>query len=181
MQKNLAHKTLVDDSIYCGVASADYLLIFRKQGKNEIPIAHKRGMLEYYGERKMPADIQKYKNYKGKQTENRYSHWIWRQYASSFWDDIRLDNVLEYKEARTEEDEKHVHPLQLDVIFRIIELRTNKNDVILTPFMGVGSETYGAIKLGRKAIGIELKESYFNQAVKNLKIAETEYDQELLI
>ena len=111
----------------------------------------------------------KYKNYKGKQTENRYSHWNWRQYASSFWDDVRLDNVLKYKEGRDEEDEKHVHPLQLDVINRIIVLRTNPNEVVLTPFMGVGSEVFASVTSGRKAIGMELKESYYNQAVKNLR------------
>jgi DNA modification methylase len=168
MQKNLAHKTVVDDSIFCGVASADYLLIFRKHGENEVPISHPRGLQEYYGEREIPADLLKYKNYDGKQTENRYSHWIWRQYASSFWDDIRLDNVLSFKEGRDENDEKHVHPLQLDVINRVIILRTNPNEIVLTPFMGVGSEVYGAVMNGRNGIGIELKDSYYRQSVKNL-------------
>lgn len=168
MQKNLAHKTSVEDSIYCGVASADYLLIFRKKGENQIPVSHFSGFDEYFGERQIPKDLLSYKNFKGNQIENRYSHWIWRQYASSFWDDIRLDNVLQYKEARDSEDEKHVHPLQLDVIKRIIQLRTNPNEIVLTPFMGVGSEVYGAVELSRKGIGIELKESYFRQAVKNL-------------
>lgn len=110
-----------------------------------------------------------YKGWKGLQIENRLSHWIWRQYASCFWDDIRLDNVLPYKPARTDEDEKHVHPLQLDVIARICTLWSNPDEVVLTPFMGVGSEVHHAVKLGRKGIGIELKESYFQQAVANLK------------
>jgi DNA modification methylase len=168
MQKNLAHKTVVDDSNLCGVAGADYLLIFRKKGQNESPVKHPLGLQYYAGERKIPEDILEYKNFKGKQTENRYSHWIWRQYASSFWDDIKLDRVLQFKEARDEEDEKHVHPLQLDVINRVIILRTNEGETVLTPFMGVGSEVYGALMNNRKGIGIELKDSYYRQAVKNL-------------
>lgn len=168
MQKNLAHKTVVDDSMNCGVAGADYLLIFRKKGKNEIPVENKEGLLYYSGEREIPQDLLRYRKYKGKQTENRYSHWIWRQYASSFWDDIRLDHVLQFKEGRDEDDEKHVHPLQLDVINRIVVLRTNEGETVLTPFMGVGSEVFSAVQNKRKGIGFELKESYFNQAKKNL-------------
>ena len=167
MQKNLAHKTLVEDSIDCGVASADYLLIFRRSGENPVPVAHPTGMSHYCGERAMPSDILEFKDYEGKQTENRYSHWIWRQYASSFWDDIRAQRVLPYKSARDSEDEKHVHPLQLDVIERCIQLRTNPSEIVLTPFMGVGSEVYGAIINGRKGVGFELKESYFRQAIRN--------------
>jgi DNA modification methylase len=177
MQKNLAHATIVSDSIYCGVASADQLLIFRKKGENEIPVAHPIGLDYYAGERQMPEDLLSYKNYDGKQTENRYSHWIWRQYASSFWDDIRLDNVLQYKEARDEEDEKHVHPLQLDVIDRIIILRSNPGENVLTPFMGVGSEVYSAVKNSRRGIGIELKDSYFNQSVKNINSLDRKKDE----
>lgn len=173
MQKNLAHKTVVDDSINCGVASADYLLIFRKQGENKVPVSHLSGLKYYHGEREIPEELLRYRNFTGKQTENRLSHWIWRQYASSFWDDIRLDNVLKFKEGRDEDDEKHVHPLQLDVINRIIVLRTNPGEIVLTPFMGVGSEVYGAVVSGRKGVGVELKESYYKQAVKNLdKVSE---------
>lgn len=174
MQKNLAHKTLVDDSIYCGVASADHLMIFRKRGKNEIPVSHKTGLSYYAGEREVPLELLKFKNYKGNQIENRYSHWIWRQYASSFWDDIRLDNVLPFKQGKGEDDEKHVHPLQLDVINRVVVMRSNPGEVVLTPFMGVGSEVYGALMNGRKAIGIELKKSYFEQTKRN--IASIEYE-----
>ena len=122
MAKCLAHKTIVDDSVYASNAGADYLLIFRKNGENEIPIAHPHGLTYYAGEREIPKDLLRYKGYEGNQIENRYSHWIWRQYASSFWDDIRIDNVLPYKESRDEEDEKHVHPLQLDVIDRCVIL-----------------------------------------------------------
>lgn len=171
MQKNLAHASLVADSADCGVASADYLLTFRKKGENPVPIAHPVGMLNYAGERKMPADILSYRGWTGKQTENRFSHWIWRQYASSFWDDIRIGRVLPYREARDSEDEKHVHPLQLDVIERCVVLWSNPGEVVLTPFMGVGSEVYGAVKLGRKAIGAELKPSYYRQSVKNIELA----------
>jgi DNA modification methylase len=168
MQKNLAHKTIVDDSIYCGVASADQLLMFRKLGENPIPVDHSHGLTYYAGERTIPEDLHRFKNYEGNQIENRYSHWIWRQYASCFWDDIRLDHVLPYKESREEDDEKHVHPLQLDVIIRGITLRTNPGETVFTPFMGVGSEVYGAVLLGRKGMGAELKESYYKQAIMNL-------------
>jgi DNA modification methylase len=171
MAKGLAHKQIVDDSSLCDVASADYLLLFRKEGQNPIPIAHPHGLESYAGSREMPADLLPYKNWKGKQTENRYSHWIWRQYASAFWDDVRIDRALPYKESKEPDDEKHVHPLQLDVIERVVVLRSNPGEVVLTPFMGVGSEPYGAIVNGRKAIGIELKASYFKQAKRNLEHA----------
>ena len=97
------------------------------------------------------------------------SHIIWQRYASSVWDDIRIDNVLKFKEGKDEDDEKHIHPLQLDVIDRLVELYTNKGEIVLTPFMGVGSEVYSPLSLGRKAIGIELKDSYYKQAIVNLQ------------
>lgn len=168
MRKDLAHKTIVDDSSKCANAGADFVLIFRKKGENPIPIDHPTGLTYYAGEREIPAELNGYKNHQGKQTENRYSHWIWRQYASSFWDDIRIDNVLPFKESRSEEDEKHVHPLQLDVIERVLILYSNPGEIVLTPFMGVGSEVYSSVRMKRKGIGIELKESYYNQSVKNL-------------
>lgn len=169
MAKNLAHKSIVDDSSKCSVASADYLLVFRKKGTNTIPIAHPTGLLKYAGSRQIPGELYKYKGYKGNQIENRYSHWIWRQYASAFWDDVRIDRVLPFKESRDEEDEKHVHPLQLDVIERCITLWSNPNEIVLTPFMGVGSEVYGAVTEGRRGVGVELKPSYYRQALKNLE------------
>ncbi len=168
MQKNLAHKTIVDDSIYCGVAGADHVLIFRKPGENVVPIAHPNGLQYYAGERQIPHELLEFKNWKGSQLENRYSHWIWRQYASSFWDDVRLDYVLPFRPARGEDDEKHVHPLQLDVINRVVVLRSNPGEVVFTPFMGVGSEVYGAVVNGRKGVGVELKQSYYVQASRNL-------------
>ena len=169
MQKNLAHASLVSDSIDCGVASADYLLLFRKNGTNPIPVKNDVGMMDYAGDREVPPDLLKYRGYTGKQTENRFSHWIWRQYADCMWDDIRINRVLPYKQSKDPEDEKHVHPLQLDVIERVVQLRTNPGETVLTPFMGVGSEVYVPIILGRKAIGIELKSSYYNQAIENVK------------
>lgn len=170
MAKNLAHKTIVEDSSLCSMASADYLLLFRKDGENPEPITHPHGLTEYAGERQIPSDLLKYRGWNGNQIENRYSHWIWRQYASAFWDDVRIDRVLPFIESRDEEDEKHVHPLQLDVIDRALTLWTNPNDIVLTPFMGVGSEIYSAVRLGRRGIGIELKPSYFRQAIKNLEL-----------
>ena len=169
MAKKLAHQTIVEDSTKCGVAGADYLLIFRRQGENPIPVAHPVGLLEYAGERQIPAELMPYRGYQGKQTENVYSHWIWRQYASAFWDDIRIDRVLPYQEARDPEDEKHVHPLQLDVIERGVILYSNENEVVLTPFMGVGSEVYGAVQNRRFGVGIELKPTYYRQAIRNLE------------
>lgn len=179
MTKALAHQSIVEDSSRCTVASADYLLVFRNAGKNTIPIAHPRGLSEYAGERKMPAELLKYRNWKGKQTENRYSHWIWRQYASAFWDDVRLDRVLPYREARDSEDEKHVHPLQLDVIDRALVLWSNPGEVVFTPFMGVGSEVYAAVRAGRFGVGAELKPSYWRQACKNLAAVDSDKSDQM--
>ena len=177
MAKNLAHKTIVDDSSRCSVASADWLLVFRRSGANKVPIAHPYGLQEYAGERAMPNELLEYKGWTGKQTENRYSHWIWRQYASAFWDDIRIGRVLPFKGARDSEDEKHVHPLQLDVIDRVLVLWSNPGETVFTPFMGVGSEVYGALVAGRRALGVELKPSYYKQAINNIEAAITEFSQ----
>ena len=174
MAKNLAHKTICDDATFAGNAGADYVLMFRRAGENAVPVAHEHGLTTYAGERVMPAELLRFKGWTGKQTENRVSHWIWRQYASSFWDDIRIDNVLPFREAREGDDEKHVHPLQLDVIERIVHLYSLPGETVATPFMGVGSEVFGAVKLGRRGVGIELKPSYFRQAVKNLDLAKSD-------
>jgi DNA methylase len=180
MAKGLAHAQIVEDSTLCDVASADYLLTFRKKGENKVPVSHPTGLHSYAGERVMPHELQQFKGHKGKQTENRFSHWIWRQYASSVWDDIRIDRVLPYKESREEDDEKHVHPLQLDVIERACVLWSNPGEVVFTPFMGVGSEVYGAVLNGRRGIGAELKSSYYKQAVRNLAAVEDHKEQELI-
>jgi len=178
LKKGLAHRTVVDDAAYCSVASADYLLVFRREGANPVPIEHTDGLLEYAGSRAVPSELMRYRGWKGAQTENRYSHWIWRQYASAFWDDVRIDRVLPYIEARDEEDEKHVHPLQLDVIDRVVALWSNPGERVLTPFMGVGSEVWSAVRNGRMAVGIELKPSYYRQAVRNLEAIDADEPQQ---
>lgn len=171
MARGLAHKQVVTDASLCDVASADCLLLFRKDGDNPVPMTHPHGLTDYAGEREVPAELLKYRGWKGKQIENRYSHWVWRQYASAFWDDVRIGRVLPYKEVREEDDERHMHPLQLDVIERLVHLRSLPGETVLTPFMGVGSEAYGAVLNGRRAIGVELKSAYYRQAVKNMEQA----------
>lgn len=171
MTKSLSHKMLTVDSTRCSIANADYLLIFRRSGQNTIPVEHPVGLTEYAGERRPPTELLQYRGWTGSQLENRYSHWVWRQYASAFWDDVRLDRVLPHKQAREDEDERHVHPLQLDVIDRAIVMWSNPGENVLTPFMGVGSEVYGAVRAGRRAVGVELKASYYHQAVQNVKAA----------
>ncbi len=178
MAKGLAHKQIVLDSTLCDVASADYVLMFRKKGENKVRVPHKEGLLSYAGERNMPAELAQYRGWKGNQTENRYSHWIWRQYASAFWDDVRIDRVLPYRESKDPEDERHVHPLQLDVIERCVVLGSNPGETILTPYLGVGSEAYGAVINNRKAIGWDTKPAYYAQAVKNLAAAANHRDIE---
>ena len=171
MAKGLTHQTVIEDASRCSNACADYLLVFRKAGANPIPIEHPNGLTQYAGARPMPSDLLQYRHWNGKQTGNRFSHWIWRQYASAFWDDVRLGRVLPYEAARDEEDEKHVHPLQLDIIDRLVVLWSNPGEVVLTPFMGVGSEVFGAITNGRRGVGIELKKTYYLQAIKNVLVA----------
>lgn len=179
MVKSLMHKLIVEDSTQCFTAMPDYVLIFKRDGENEVPVEHPKGLSTYYGSTPiLPEMKEKYgtfeqlqHKYRGHQDPktNKLSHIIWQRYASSVWDDIRIDHVLPFRESKDEEDEKHVHPLQLDVIFRIVELYTNPGETVLTPFMGVGSEVFAPVALGRKAIGIELKDSYYRQAVKNMK------------
>lgn len=188
MVQSLMHKFIVEDTTRCFTAMPDYVLIFTKAGENEVPVTHPFGLKDYFGETPfLPAHIEtygnysdfkkKWKNFKGDPRENKMSHLIWQRYASSVWDDIRIDNVLPFKDSKEEDDEKHVHPLQLDVIDRIVELYSNPDELILTPFMGVGSEVYSPVSLGRKAIGIELKDSYFKQAVLNLKDAKLRFKE----
>ena len=167
--KDLNHCTTVDDCAEAGVASADQLLIFVRGGKNKIPIAHPNGFTEYFGINEITKDKLKYRGWKGNQIYNTYSQKVWQYYASSHWFDIDIDDVLPYKESRDSEDEKHVHPLQLTVYKRAIVMRSNPGEVVLEPFMGVGSGIYAAVQLGRHGVGIELKNSYFRQAVKNLE------------
>ena len=179
MVRSLMHKLIVEDSTECFTAMPDYVLIFKMKGDNEVPVTHPVGLSEYFGETPiLPAMEEKYgtfdqlkKKYEGWEDPktNKLSHIIWQRYASSVWDDIRIDNVLPFRDSKDEDDEKHVHPLQLDVIDRIVELYSNKGELVMTPFMGVGSEVYSPVSLGRKGLGIELKDSYYKQAVLNMK------------
>jgi DNA modification methylase len=181
------HKFIVEDTTKCFTAMPDYVLIFTRNGENQVPVTHPFGLTEYFGACPFLKEHEKtYGNYDdfkrkwssfdGDPRENKLSHITWQRYASSVWDDIRIDNVLPFKDGKEEDDEKHVHPLQLDVIDRIVELYSNHNEVVLTPFMGVGSEVYSPVSLGRTAIGIELKDSYFKQAIRNLAEASSRFD-----
>jgi hypothetical protein len=166
--KGLMHRQIVKDATLCRTALPDYLIAFRRKGENPVPVAHPLGLQSYAGERPIPEELdRKYRDWKDHAT-NKRAHWIWQQYASAFWDDIRIRRVLPYKESKEHEDEKHVHPLQLDVIDRCVALWSNPGETILTPFMGVGSEVYGAVTAGRRGVGIELKASYYRQARQNL-------------
>lgn len=179
MVRSLMHKLIIEDSTECFTAMPDYILIFKKKGENLVPVTHEYGITHYAGGIPMlPAMIESYGDYESLKKKyagwrdpktNKLSHIHWQRYASSVWDDIRIDNVLKYKESKDEDDEKHVHPLQLDAIDRIVDLYSNPGEVVLTPFMGVGSEVYSPVSMGRFAIGIELKDTYFNQSIKNLK------------
>jgi DNA modification methylase len=201
MVQSLMHKFIVEDSTKCFTAMPDYVLIFTKKGENLVPVTHSQGFKNYYGDTPILPNIlnawnnanesnlnneelweylnKEYKNSTDPKS-NKLSHYIWQRYASSVWDDIRIDNVLSFRDSKEEDDEKHVHPLQLDVIDRIVDLYSNSNEIVLTPFMGVGSEVYSPVSLGRKAIGIELKDSYFKQAKINLKDAEHRFSNDLI-
>lgn len=196
MVKSLMHKCVIEDMTQCFSAMPDYVLIFTKKGEAVDPVRHDLGLTEfpYFGEQPvLPAFLQAWNNvednphvdtceqlwdyltktYAGHTDPytNRLSMYTWRRYADAFWDDIRIDNVLPYRDSKEEDDEKHVHPLQLDVIDRLVYMYSNKSDIVLTPFMGVGSEVYSPVSMGRRAIGIELKDSYFKQARINLELA----------
>jgi len=160
----LLHKQLCKDSSISRSGIPDYLITFRKAGENAVPIAHPDGLTKYCGSDDPGGDGVK------------KSHFIWRAYASPVWMDIRQTHTLDARKARDADDEKHLCPLQLDVIERACVLWSNPGEVVLTPFMGVGSEVYGAVINGRKAIGIELKPSYYKQAVRNLESAQSESD-----
>lgn len=193
MVKSLMHKNIAEDSTMCFTAIPDYLLVFKKIGENKVKVTNPQGFKIYHGETPLlPAMEKKYGkwehillNNEGSNNEgdnhlkNKLSQIIWQRYASSVWDDIRNDNILPFRDSREDDDEKHVHPLQLDVIDRIVELYSNPNEVVLTPFMGVGSEVFSPVSLGRKAIGIELKDSYYKQAILNMKDANTRFDNEI--
>lgn len=138
----LLHKQIKKDSSMCRQGIPDYLVVMRKPGDNPEPVTHTNETF--------PVDI-------------------WQKYASPIWTDINPSDTLQYRSARDNEDEKHICPLQLTVIRRALNLWTNPNDVVLTPFMGIGSEVVTALENGRRAIGVELKDSYYKQAEKNAR------------
>lgn len=146
----LLHKQIRKDSSMSRQGLPDYVVTFRKPGENPEPIAH-----DY---ETFPVDV-------------------WQRYASPVWMDIRQSNTLNRAAARGEKDEKHICPLQLDVIERCIELWTNPDDIVLDPFAGIGSVPYQAIKMGRRGLGVELKEEYYQQAAQNLQKAEADYKE----
>ncbi len=172
----LMHKQLVKDSAMCRQGLPDYLITIRKPGTNDEPISHPKGLTEFVGEDEPNApradrpkpDIDAFSRHEPYTGGPVYSHQVWRRYASPVWMDINQSRTLQRESARQEEDEKHICPLQLDVIERAIHLWTNPGDIVFTPFLGIGSEAYVAVKMGRKGVGIELKGSYFEQAKRNL-------------
>lgn len=164
----LMHKQLCKDSTVCRSGLPDYLLAFRAPGDNATPVSHPDGLTSYCGRRDPGGDGIK------------RSHNIWRAYASPIWMDVRQTHTLNAKMAREPDDEKHLCPLQLDVIERACVLWSNPGEVVLTPFMGVGSEVYGAVINGRRAIGVELKSSYYRQAVKNCADAANRHEQDVM-
>ena len=196
MVKSLMHKLIVEDATQCFPAQPDYLLIFKRKGEAEVPVTHQHGLNKYYGEIPILPNILQAWNNANKSDFNaeqlwehlnnvnepegitKLNHYIWQRYASSVWDDIRINNVLPFRDSREDDDEKHVHPLQLDVIDRCVDLWSNPGETVLTPFMGVGSEVYSPVSLGRKAIGIELKDSYYKQSVINLAEAKQRFKDE---
>lgn len=154
--QRLLYCQLQRDASHTGIGMPEYLVLFRKwegDGKTEEPIKHYKtesDALKDGGDATQVFDLE-----------------AWQKYASPVWFDIRRTDVLNASAARTEQDEKHICPLQLSVIRRAIRLWSNPDDVVLTPFLGIGSEAYVALETGRRAVGVELKPSYFAQAVKN--------------
>ena len=150
----LLHKQVVKDSCMSRQGIPDYLVTMKKPGENNEPVI---GEFDHFA-----GDMNDFKS------EGRLSIDIWQKYASPVWMDIDPGNTLQYMSARHEKDERHICPLQLDVIHRGIQLWTNPGDTVFTPFMGIGSEVYEAVKMNRKGIGFELKESYYDLAKRNL-------------
>ena len=168
----LLHKQIVKDSALSGQGLADYVVTFRKPGDNAEPIS---GCFDHFvGPPDLEPSRAKYTS--NEDTRNWYSIEVWQRYASPVWMDIRQGRTLPYQMGRDEDDEVHISPLQLDVIERCIDLWSNPGDTVITPFMGIGSEVFCAVEMGRKGIGIELKPSYFRQAVKNIETAKSVRD-----
>lgn len=173
----LLHKQVVKDSTVSGQGLADFIVTFGKPGDNPEPVA---GMFDRFCGAGLDVSREAYERHaaatraEGK-TPWPFEQWVsilvWQRYASPVWMDIDQTRTLQYRGGRDEKDEQHISPLQLDVIERCIDLWSNPGDVVLTPFLGIGSEVYGAVQMGRRGIGFELKPSYFRQAVKNLATA----------
>lgn len=166
----LLHKQMVKDSTISGQGLADYVVSFRKPGEN---LERVEGMLTQFVGTELDLSREAYKrDTEGREHSWPYDQWvsilIWQRYASPVWMDINQHRTLQYRAGRDEKDEAHISPLQLDVIERCMDLWSNPGDVILTPFAGIGSEIFGAVEMGRRAIGFELKPSYYQQAIKNL-------------
>lgn len=184
----LMHKQLVKDSSMCRQGLPDYLITMRKPGDNPEPIEHPDGMVRFFGENEPDAPKIERPEPDQEAAERKeayvggpvYSHQVWRRYASPVWMDIRQSNTLQYRSARDEKDERHICPLQLDVIARGIELWSNPGDIAFDPFGGIMSTGYQAIKMGRRFVGIELKGSYFKTGVANVQMAVQEVFDEML-
>jgi DNA modification methylase len=180
----LLHKTIRTNRVMSRQGFADYLVTMRKPGDAEEKIT---GLLDTYVGEKLDEDFtkwcqQEYNEHrlgdaKSMDFETFKSIQIWQRYASPVWDDINPSETLQRESAREEKDERHIAPLQLQVIERAIQLWTAKGDRVLSPFGGIGSEGYVAVKLAREAVICELKKSYFSQACLNLKRAESEQVQ----
>lgn len=198
MVQSLMHKFIVEDSTKNYPAMPDYILLFKKKGENKVPVTHPFGFTHYAGTSPiLPETVgiynranntdfkngfelweyicKKYENHKEAGT-NKKSHIIWQRYASAVWDDIRAENCLPYKDSKEEDDEKHITPTQLDVLDRLVDLYSNPGEIVFSPFMGCGSDVYSPISMGRKAIGVELKDSYYKQAILNLASANKRFN-----
>lgn len=194
MVQSLMHKYIMEDSTKCFTANPDYILVFKKKGENKIPVSNPCGLNHYAGEIPiLPNMLRAYNNANNSKLNademwahmnsinesdkvTKLNHYIWQRYASSVWDDIREGNCLEFKKSKEDEDEKHVTPTQLDVIDRLIELYSNEGETVFTPFMGCGTEVYSAVSMNRKAIGVELKDSYYKQSIMNLDTVDKRFN-----
>ena len=172
---SLAHKQISKDSSRCAQGLPDYICTFRKPGDNPKPVAKGRGFESYQGEKAAPHEMLKTDNPR----TNKFSHKIWQRYASPVWFDIKQTDTLNARIARSDKDEKHICPLQLGTIARCLDLWTNQGDVVFSPFAGIGSEGFQALKMGRKFKGIELKKAYFDVAIKNLIHADENSTEQL--
>lgn len=176
----LLYKQLCKDSAASRQGMADYLIVMRKWGNEEEWEPVTRGgerFFDYVGSTMHePAAKEIARGRNDIERQRLYSIAVWQRYASPVWFDVQQTNVLNIQQARDQNDEKHICPLQLDIIERAVELWSNPGDLVFSPFAGIGSEGYVAVKMGRKFIGIELKPSYFNVAIKNLGIAHQQQD-----